>query len=155
MRQLSPERFTAEVTGKYRPEAGRAPAPRELCVPAAVDTANDFAVNNMSPDDRKRAYRKDLLLASAMVAAGLAIVGLSMAEIKARNPQMAQATQPLQSSPTPAPQDSPPAESKPGGERPTTPAPEPARPETQAQKTGATPALPPAPAEKTAPPIKQ
>jgi hypothetical protein len=50
-------------------------------------------------------------------------------------------------------QDKPPAESKPGGERPTTPAPEPARPDAQAQKAGATPALPPAPAEKTAAPI--
>ena len=41
------------------------------------------------------------------------------------------------------------------GERPTTPAPEPAHPDAQAQKDGATPALPPAPAEKTAPPIKE
>ena len=94
-----------------------------------------------------------MLLASAMVAAGLAIAGLSMAEIKARNQQMAQATQPLQSSPS-APNNAP-AESKPGGERPTTPAPEPAQPNAQAQREGATPALPPAPAEKTAPPIKE
>jgi hypothetical protein len=118
---------------------------------------NNFAVNNMSPDDSKRAYRKDMLLASAMVAAGLAMAGLSMAEIKARNPQIAQATQPLQSSPTPAPdaQDKAPAESKPGGDRPTTPAPEPARPDADAQKAGAPTALPPAPAEKTAAPIKE
>jgi hypothetical protein len=114
------------------------------------------AVKNMSPDDRKRAYRKDMLLACTMVAAGLAMVGLSMAEIKARNPQMAQATQPLQSSPAaPDAQDKAPAESKPGGERPTTPAPEPARPDAQAQKAGSTPALPSAPAEKTAAPIKE
>ena len=92
-----------------------------------------------------------MLLASALVAAGLAISGLSLMQIAARNPQMAQATQPLQS-PPPA-QDKPPAESKPGGERPTTPAPEPARPDAQAQKAGATLALPPAPAEKTAAPI--
>jgi len=95
-----------------------------------------------------------LLLASAMVAGGLAIFGLSVAQLVARNPHMAQATQPLQSSPTPAPQDNQPAESKPGGERPTTPAPEPARPDADAQKAGATPALPPAPAEKTAAPVK-
>jgi hypothetical protein len=112
-------------------------------------------VNEMSSVDRKRGYRKDLLLACAMVAAGLVISGLSLAQLKARHPQLAQATQPLQSSPTPAPQDNPPAESKPGGERPTTPAPEPARPDTQPQKAGATPTLPPAPAEKTAPPIKE
>jgi hypothetical protein len=114
-----------------------------------------MAVNVMSPDDRKRAYKRDLLLASAMVAAGLAIFGLSVAQLAAHNPQVVQATQPLQSSPTPAPQDNQPAESKPGGERPTTPAPEPARPDAEAQKTGATPALPPAPAEKTAAPIKE
>ncbi len=93
-----------------------------------------------------------MLLASALVAAGLAVSGLSLMQIAARNPQMAQATQPLQSSP-PAAEDKPPAESKPGGERPSTPAPEPARPDTQAQKAGATPALPSAPAEKTAAPI--
>ncbi len=97
-----------------------------------------------------------MLLASTMAAAGLAIAGLSMVEIKARNSQMAQATQPLQSSPVaPDAQNKAPAESKPGGERPTTPAPEPARPDTQAQKAGSTPVLPPAPAEKTAPPIKE
>jgi hypothetical protein len=108
----------------------------------------------MSAGDRKRAYRKDFLLASAMVAAGFALIGLSLARITAESTEMAQATQPLQSPPVAAPQDTPPAESKPGGERPTTPAPEPARPDVQAQKAGATPALPPAPAEKTAPPIK-
>jgi hypothetical protein len=110
----------------------------------------------MSSDDRKRGYRNEMLLASAMVAAGLAVAGLSLVQIASRNPQMAQATQPLQSSPAaPSAQDRAPAESKPGGERPTTPAPEPARPDAQAQKAGATPALPPAPAEKTAQPIKE
>ena len=67
--------------------------------------------------------------------------------------KLAQATQPLQSSP-PEVQDNKPAEAKPGGDRPTTPAPEPARPDAQAQKAGAQPVLPPAPAEKIAPPIK-
>jgi hypothetical protein len=111
----------------------------------------------MAPDETKRAYRRDMLLASAMVVAGLAVCAVSVAQLKASNPeaQMAQATQPLQSSPAPAPtaQDTPPAESRPGGERPTTPAPEPARPGAEAQKSGATPALPPAPAENTAAPI--
>jgi len=107
----------------------------------------------MSPDGTKHAYWKDMLLASALVAAGFALSGLSLMQIAARNPQMAQATPPLQSSPAPADQDKPPAEPKPGGERPTTPAPEPARPDGQAQKAGAQPALPPAPAEKTAAPI--
>jgi hypothetical protein len=95
-----------------------------------------------------------MLLASAMLVAGLMLCALSISQIRASpaNQRVAQATQPLQSSP-PA-EATPPAEAKPGGERPTTPAPEPARPDAEAQKAGATPALPPAPAEKTAPPIK-
>ena len=48
-----------------------------------------------------------------------------------------------------------PAESKPGGTRPTTPAPEPAHPDPEAEKQGAKAPLPPAPAEKIAPPIKE
>jgi hypothetical protein len=109
----------------------------------------------MPPEERKRAYREDMLLATAMVVMGVVISGLSLVQLKTSRPEMAQATPPLQSSPTPTPQNSPPAESKPGGQRPTTPAPEPARPDTEAQKAGATPALPPAPAEKVAPPIQQ
>jgi hypothetical protein len=46
----------------------------------------------MSPDETKRADRRDMLPASALVAAGLAISGLSLMQIAARNPQMAQAT---------------------------------------------------------------
>jgi hypothetical protein len=109
----------------------------------------------MTMDDSKRAYRKDMLLAGAMVAVGLALSGLSLVQIKTSHSEVAQATQPLQAPSGPAPQDSAPAESKPGGARPTTPAPEPAHPDVQAQKEGAKPALPPAPAEKMAPPIEQ
>ena len=110
-------------------------------------------VNEMLPNKRKYAYRRDMIFASAMVAAGLAISGLSLIELLARGPQqIAQATQPLQ--PSSASEAPPPAESKPGGVRPTTPAPQPARPDDEVQKAGVTPALPPAPAEKTAAPIK-
>jgi hypothetical protein len=51
----------------------------------------------MNPDDRKRTFRKDMLLACLMVAAGLAVMGLSLTQLKAGNPhpQLAQATQPL------------------------------------------------------------
>ncbi len=109
----------------------------------------------MNPDDRKRTLRNDLFLASAMVAAGLVVSGLSLARLEAESLRMAQATQPLQSTPG--------AETKPSalpeptttGARPTEIPPQPARPDAQAQKTGATPALPPAPAEKMAPPIKE
>jgi hypothetical protein len=111
------------------------------------------AVITMSADHSKRTLGKDLLLASAMVMAGLVVSGLALTKLRAtHDPQVAQATQPLQSSP-PSDQVKP-AESKPGGTRPTTPAPEPARPDPQAQQQGAKAALPPAPAEKLAPPIK-
>ena len=108
----------------------------------------------MSPEDRKRNYRKDLLLASMLVATGLVISTLSMNEI-ARNPQvLAQATPPLQSTPGAETKPSAPAETVTTGTRPSNVPPEPARPDADAQKAGAQPALPPAPAEKTAPPIK-
>jgi hypothetical protein len=122
----------------------------------AVDIANKFAVNDMPADDRKRVYRKELLLASALVVTGLVISGLSLIQLSANKPpQMAQVTPPLQSAPPDAQKKDEPAEPKPGGDRPTTPAPEPARPDADAKKSGAPTALPPAPAEKTAPPIKE
>jgi hypothetical protein len=108
----------------------------------------------MTPDHRKRADKKDLLLASVMVVAGLGMSGLALGRIAVDHRQdMAQATQPLQGTPSTT-EGRAPAESKPGGERPTTPAPEPAHPDAEAQKNGATPALPAAPAEKTAAPIQ-
>jgi hypothetical protein len=102
-----------------------------------------------------RGFRTDLLLASAMVVAGIALSGVSLAAIAVHNPQMAQATQPLQSTPDPAAHSDAPAESKPGGVRPTTPAPQPAHRDAGDQTTGAAPALPQAPPEKIAPPIKE
>jgi hypothetical protein len=109
----------------------------------------------MPVDDRKRTYRKDLLFASALVGAGLLISALSLSEIRTRNLQLAQATPPLQS--TPGAETKPPAPAEPitTGTRPSTPAPQPAHPDAEAQKAGAQPALPPAPAEKTAPPIRE
>jgi hypothetical protein len=103
--------------------------------------------------NRKPRREKDWQSAPLLIVAGIAMATLSLTELEARGPErLAQAT--------PAPQSSPsddsakPAEAKPGGTRPTTPAPEPARPNPEAQKEGAKPALPPAPAEKIAPPIK-
>jgi hypothetical protein len=106
----------------------------------------------MSSNDGKRDLRKDLLLASTMVAAGLLVSGPSLAEIAVRNPQIAQATQPLKSTPGAETKPSAPATT---GMRPAELAPQPAHPDAQAQTAGATPALPPAPAEKTSPPIKE
>ncbi len=118
-----------------------------------VEVANTFAVNDLAPD-RKRGFKNDLAFAIMLVAVGLAISGVSLAQIYASKPaQMAWATQPLQ--PSPPETQNQPAESNPGGERPTTPAPEPARPDAQTQKAGAQPVLPPTPAEKTAAPIQQ
>jgi len=104
-------------------------------------------------NDRKR--RADFLIASAMLASGLMLTGFSMVSVaRSTRVHLAQATPPLQGTPSRATSDKP-AESKPGGTRPTTPAPEPARPDTQAQQEGAKAALPPAPPEKMAPPIQQ
>ena len=108
----------------------------------------------MNPD--KRAYRMDMLLACALVASGLAVSGLSLARlpVPAPGPRMAQATPPLQSTPGAETKPSAPAEPVTTGTRPSGISPEPAHPNAEAQKQGANPALPPAPAEKTAPPIK-
>ncbi|WP_192738185.1 hypothetical protein [Bradyrhizobium sp. OAE829] len=109
----------------------------------------------MPADQNKRSYRIDFLVAAALVTTGLVMAGLSMAELRARGPQqLAQATQPLQSSPGAETRPSVPAETT-TGTRPSNVPPEPARPDADAQKAGAQPALPPAPAEKTAEPIKQ
>jgi hypothetical protein len=127
---------------------------REPCSTGRVDPAKEIAVIDMSAKEQKTADRS-WLVAAALIAAGTAISALSVAEIMADRPhQFAQATQPTPSSPPDAQKDVP-AQSTPGGARPTTPAPEPARPDPDAQKAGAQPALPPAPAEKTGPPIKE
>jgi hypothetical protein len=111
----------------------------------------------MSPDQRKRSARKDFLFATALVTAGLVISGLSLSQLKTHDQQqLAQATQPLQS--TPGAETKPsaaPAEPTTTGTRPSNVPPQPARPDADAQKAGAQPVLPPAPPEKTAPPIKE
>src|SRR5437588_618588 len=110
----------------------------------------------MARDRTKLSYRRDMLLAGAMVVAGLAMSGISAAELlTARHQQMAQATQPLQSTPGAESKSSVPAEPAATGTRPGDVPPEPARPDPNAQKAGVAPALPPAPAEKTAAPIKE
>ena len=95
-----------------------------------------------------------MLFRSVTLVAGLTLTGFSLVSVARTNVQLAQATPPLQGSPSDTTSDKP-AESKPGGTRPTTPAPEPATPTSEAQKEGAKAALPPAPPEKMAPPIEQ
>ena len=110
----------------------------------------------MSADDRKREYREKLMFASALVAAGLVISALSLNQIRANDRQhLAQATPPLQSTPGAESKPSAPSEPVTTGTRPSGVPPEPARPDAEAQKAGAQPVLPPAPAEKTARPIQQ
>ena len=106
----------------------------------------------MLPKDQKRGT--DLLLGSLAIATLFALANLPPVETATAGIHLAQASQPVQPSP-PATTETAPAESKPGGTRPTTPAPEPATPTADAQKEGAKAALPPAPPEKIAPPIRQ
>jgi len=119
-----------------------------------VGISDDFAVIEMAGNSDKRSVKRELLIACSLFAAGIVVAGLSLAQIRAESRlHTAQATQPLQGTPSDQ-QNKTPAEAKPGGDRPTTPAPEPARPDPQTQ--GAVkPVLPQAPAEKIAPPIKE
>lgn len=109
----------------------------------------------MPGQDYKRRLKLDLTIACSLLAAGIAVSVMSLAQIRAESRmELAQATQPLQGTPSDD-QIKTPAEAKPGGDRPTTPAPEPARSDPQTQGAAAKPALPPAPAEKIAPPIRE
>jgi hypothetical protein len=111
----------------------------------------------MTPNHKRRGSRAKFLLSALLIAAGLALSGLSLMQLSSRGEiHMAQTTQPAETTPSvPAGKTDGPAESMPGGTRPTTPAPEPARPDADAQKAGAKPALPPAPAEKMGEPIRR
>jgi len=109
----------------------------------------------MTGQNNKRNMKLDLTIACSLFAAGVVVSVMSLAQIRAESRmELTQATQPLQGTPS-GDQTKTPAEAKPGGDRPTTPAPEPARPEPQTQGAATRPALPPAPAEKVAPPIKE
>jgi hypothetical protein len=111
-------------------------------------------VTLMAGNRDKDGVKRDLLVACVLVVAGVVVSGLSLVEIHAQGRHnVAQATQPLQG--TPSDDQGKPAQAKPGGDRPTTPAPEPARPDPQTQGAATKPALPEAPPEKMAPPIKE
>ena len=77
-----------------------------------------------------------MLLAGVMLAAGLVVTSLSVARLSASDPHplMAQATQPLQSTPGAETKPSAPAEPTTTGTRPSDVPPEPARPESDALK---------------------
>ena len=110
----------------------------------------------MSADHSKRDFREKLMFAASLVAGGLVISALSLNQLRANDrPHLAQATPPLQSTPGADSKPSAPSEPATTGTRPSGVSPEPARPDADAQKAGAEPVLPPAPAEKMAPPIQQ
>jgi hypothetical protein len=107
----------------------------------------------MQADKRGRKGGKDLGLARLIAATMIVVSGASITAAHGAQPNAD-----TSNAPPPAAvsqNDNKPAESKPGGTRPTTPAPEPARPDPEAQRQGAKPALPPAPAEKIGPPIEK
>ena len=110
----------------------------------------------MPADDRQREYRREMLLASVLIAAGLAVSVLALTALNARDPlHIAQATQPTQSTPGAETKPTAPPALATTGQRPSDIPPQPARPDPDAQRAGAQPALPPAPAEKVAPPIRE
>lgn len=108
---------------------------------------------------RRQDLRLQLVVGISLFLAGVTVSGFALVKIAVHGAHAAQLVQAqpdsMQNDPSRGQTSgsSAPAESKPGGARPTTPAPEPATPDSDAQKAGAPTALPPAPAEKTAPPI--
>jgi hypothetical protein len=118
------------------------------------------AATLLSPKIRKGSRRshstfgmgKAVRLACATALAAILLSNVVPAPLRAQSGTPG--TPPLKGTPAPGDNNKP-AESKPGGTRPTDPAPEPATPSPEAEKKGAKQALPPAPAEKIAPPIKE
>jgi hypothetical protein len=133
--------------------SGRNFARTELLVPRK-NLREPMSASECNGDARKDNVRKDLAFAILIVTIGMVMPGVSLMMLTQGRLEIAQATSPQTSPVAPAGKQNRPAESKPGGTRPTTPAPEPARPDVDAPKAGTQPALPPAPAEKVAPPIK-
>lgn len=117
----------------------------------------------MTNPRKTTALRKDMLLAGMFILAGATLMTVSLMELNSERQYafsevQAQAQSPPARDAAPAAQPDrgvAPATGNPDSKdnaRPHDVAPQPARP---AQKSGAEPALPPAPAEKTAPPIKK
>jgi hypothetical protein len=124
----------------------------------------------MRLEEGRMSMRQEWMWGVALLVGGLAIAGISVTQMGSNGAIQAQVT-PQTSPPAAGPSADKPAESKPGGTRPTTPAPEPARPQNNLQEneggtTGQSPPrsgdrppttgtpLPPAPAEKVAPPVQ-
>ena len=92
----------------------------------------------MTPIEKMRDFRRDMVVAGVMVAAGVAVSVMSIAQLNARSPQlMAQATPPLQSTPGAESKPSAPSSETTTGTRPAATPPQPAQPDADAQKAGA------------------
>jgi hypothetical protein len=117
----------------------------------------------MTPAETKTAFKTEMVLAGGLVASGFVICVLALSQLSGDRsqanslgvPQLAQATQPLQSTPGADTKRSSPPEPTTTGARPYDIAPEPAQPDAEAQQAGSKPALPPAPAEKVGDPISK
>jgi hypothetical protein len=114
----------------------------------------------MTPLTNKHACRKNLaiaavaiMMASGMSSSAMARLTLTPHPTRHVSTQLAQATPPLQSTPGAEQKPTAPSEPTTTGQRPQQTPPQPARPDAEARDAGAKPALPPAPAEKSAPPI--
>ena len=142
---MPPGRSTPRTSAAFARE--RSPVARNIRRPA-VDPANKFAVNDMAARRQARLQERSGVCDHAG-RGGPCDFGRLVGADSGRQTDANGAGDPAAASLAPETQNKP-AESKPGGERPTTPAPEPARPDAEAQKAGAQPVLPPAPAEKTA-----
>ncbi|MGO3932360.1 hypothetical protein [Rhodopseudomonas pseudopalustris] len=109
----------------------------------------------MTPIEKQSGLKRDLLLAGILIMAGVAMSGLSLTQVdNSGRLHLAQATQPLQSTPGADGKSSAPMDTTTTGARPHDIAPQPARPDSDALDAGAKPALPPAPAEKKGEPIQ-
>lgn len=111
----------------------------------------------MNSHQKTNGLRKEVILAGSFVAAGMLLVAVSLFEFNKTREYAVNEAQQAQAQPrTDRPQPNRPGspDAAPESSRPHEVAPQPARPDDDAQKAGAKPALPPAPAEKVAPPIK-
>ncbi|RED27675.1 hypothetical protein BJ123_12527 [Rhodopseudomonas thermotolerans] len=128
-------------------------------MPVRVRWFGEQGMRIMAPNDndKERGLKRDLLLAGVLIAAGVALSGLSLTQVDSRTGrlQFAQATpQPPSSTPGAETKPTAPDDAGPTGARPHDIPPQPARPDQDAVQSGAKPALPPAPPEKIGEPIK-
>jgi hypothetical protein len=125
--------------------------------------AEDHAMHSVDQHKDQTTDRRERAIGAALLVLGLLVAGGALVKIHKQDAYRHHVAQAQTAAP--ADQNSAkPAEAEPGGTRPTTPAPQPATPQVKpGETTGAVPSttpstgtpLPPAPAEKVAPPIER